>query len=318
MKKVRLGNTDIDVSIAGFGVLPIGPSQLALPVEEGAEIIKHALKKGINFLDTAQYYRTYPYISKALEGEDFSDLVICSKSLCWDYKGMMEAIQEARESLQREVIDIFLMHEVRPGQLELRAGAWDALKDAKRAGLVRAIGLSTHHVDITMAAASMPDLDVVFPLINYASIGIRRGDNFATKEEMMESIRACHTAGKGIFSMKTFGGGGLTGHYQEALDYVYSKSEIDSVMIGFGKIREVDDLLAYLDGSMAAAYNPDISHKRVRINQEDCEGCGACKEACPNSAIFYNGNGLAEVDQTKCLTCGYCSPACPVRAVIMY
>lgn len=317
MRKAILGNTGIEVSIAGFGVLPIGPSQLALPVEEGANIIKYALKHGINFIDTAQYYRTYPYISKAME-EDFADLVICSKSLCYDYEGMMEAIMEAREELHRDVIDIFLMHEVRSGQLELRAGAWEALKDAKAKGLVRAIGLSTHHVDITMQAASIKELDVVFPLINYASLGIRKGDEFATKEEMMEAITACHDAGKGVFSMKAFGGGGLTGHYQEALDYVFSKPEIDSVMIGFGKTKEVDDLLAYLDGSMESDYNPDISKKKVYINQEDCEGCGSCKAACPAGAIFYNENGLAEVNHEKCLTCGYCSPVCPVRAVIMY
>ena len=326
MKKVFLGSTGIEVSIAGFGVLPIGPSQLALPVEEGAKIIKYALEHGINFLDTAQYYRTYPYIEKAFEmisleqknSLSLEDIVICSKSLCWDYEGMMEAIKEAREALHRDVIDIFLMHEVRSGQLELRAGAWQALKDAKVAGMVRAIGLSTHHVDITMEAASIEELDVVFPLINYASLGIRKGDEFATKEEMLEAIRACHQAGKGIFSMKTFGGGGLTGNYQEALDYVYSKPEIDSVMIGFGKTKEVDDLISYLDGSMATSYNPDISKKKVYINQEDCEGCGACKEACPAGAIFYNDTGLAEVDHGKCLTCGYCSPVCPVRAVIMY
>ena len=166
MKKKTLGNTGIEVSIAGFGVLPMGPSQLALPVEEGAEIIRYALKNGINFLDTAQYYRTYPYISKALETGEFRDVIICSKSLCWDYDGMMEAILEAREAMNRDVIDIFLMHEVRSGQLDLRSGAWEALKDAKAKGLVRAIGLSTHHVDITMEAASMEDLDVVFPLIN--------------------------------------------------------------------------------------------------------------------------------------------------------
>lgn len=318
MKKKQLGTTGMKVSIAGFGVLPMGPSQLALPVEEGAEIIKYALKNGINFLDTAQYYRTYPYISRALETGEFDDVIICSKSLCQDYEGMMEAILEAREALNRDMIDIFLMHEVRSGQLEERSGAWQALKDAKAKGLVRAIGLSTHHIDITRSAASMQDLDVVFPLINYTGLGIRKGDTFGTKEEMLKSITECHKAGKGVFSMKAFGGGSLTGHYQEALDYVFSQNAIDSVMIGFGKISEVDDLLSYLDGSMDKTYNPDISKKKVYINQEDCEGCGACKAACPAGAIFYNENGLAEVDHEKCLTCGYCSPVCPVRAVIMY
>lgn len=318
MQKKFLGNTGIKVSIAGFGVLPMGPSQLSLPVEEGAKIIAYALEHGINFLDTAQYYRTYPYISSALKMGSFEDVVICSKSLCEDYDGMMDAVLEARKALGREVIDIFLMHEVRSGQLSLKQGAWKALKDAKKEGLVRAIGLSTHHVDITKAAASMEELDVVFPLINYAGLGIRKGDSFATKEEMLEAISQCHAAGKGVFSMKAFGGGSLTGHYQEALDYVFSKPEIDSVMIGFGKISEVDDLLSYLGGTMDKSYNPDISKKRVYINQEDCEGCGSCKAACPAGAIFYNENGLAEVDHSKCLTCGYCSPVCPVRAVIMY
>lgn len=45
MKKNKLGHTGLEVTIAGFGVLPMGPSQLALPVEEGAEIIRYALKQ---------------------------------------------------------------------------------------------------------------------------------------------------------------------------------------------------------------------------------------------------------------------------------
>ncbi len=318
MRKKILGNTGIEVSVAGFGVLPMGPSQLNLSVEQGAGVIRYALEQGFNFLDTAQYYRTYPYIRRALEGGTFSDVVISSKSLCTDYDGMLEAVLEAREELGRDVIDIFLMHEVRSGQLDERAGAWKALLDARAKGLVRAIGLSTHHIDITEAAAAMPELDVVFPLINYAGLGIRKGEAFGSKEEMLEAIRRCHENGKGVFSMKAFGGGSLTAHYQEALDYVFSKEEIDSVMIGFGKNAEVDDLIAYLDGSMLKAYNPDVSKKRVYINQEDCEGCGSCKAACPADAIFYNENGLAEVNHDKCLTCGYCSPVCPVRAVIMY
>ena len=317
MKQTILGNTGIKVSRAGFGVLPMGPSQLALPVEEGAAVLRYALERGFNFVDTAQYYRTYPYICKALEGGDFKDVVLCSKSLCSDYEGMMEAIAEAEQELGRPA-DIFLMHEVRSGQLEERAGAWQALVDAKSRGLVRAIGLSTHHVDITRAAADMEDLDVVFPLINYAGLGIRKGNQFATREEMLEAIHACRKAGKGVFSMKAFGGGSLTANYQQALDFIFAQPDIDSVMIGFGKTSEVDDLLSYLEGTMPSDYNPDVSKKKVYINQEDCEGCGSCKAACPAGAIYWGENGLAQVDHDKCLTCGYCSPVCPVRAVIMY
>ena len=318
MKKNVLGKTGIEVSMVGFGVLPMGPSQLALPVEEGAAVLRYALKKGINFVDTAQYYRTYPYIRRALEGGQFDHVVLCSKSLCDDYEGMMEAIREAQQELNRQVIDIFLMHEVRSGQLEERKGAWQALIDAREQGLVRAIGLSTHHVDITEAAAEIPELDVVFPLINYAGLGIRRGSEFASREDMMAAIRLCHKAGKGVFSMKAFGGGSLTAHYQEALNYIFAQPEIDSAMIGFGKTAEVDDLLTYLHGEMPPDYNPDVSKKKVYINQEDCEGCGSCKAACPAGAIYWGENGLAQVDHDKCLTCGYCSPVCPVRAVIMY
>ena len=37
MKRTQLGNTGLEVSVAGFGVLPMGPSQLALAVGEGAD-----------------------------------------------------------------------------------------------------------------------------------------------------------------------------------------------------------------------------------------------------------------------------------------
>lgn len=321
MKKNILGSTGLSVSKVGFGVLPIGPGQLALPVAEGAAILRYALESGINFLDTAQYYQTYPYIKEALTGlpkEITDNIVISSKSLCENYEEMMDAIEEARAALDRDTIDIFLMHEVRSGQLEARAGAWDALIDAKARGLVKAIGISTHHVDITKAAASMPELDVVFPLINYAGLGIRRGNEFASPSEMLDAIKACGAAGKGIYAMKAFGGGSLTATYQKALNFVFAIKEIQSAMIGFGAKSEIDDILAYLDGTMASDYNPDISKKRVHISQDDCEGCGSCKQACPNGAIFWNENGLAQVNPDICLTCGYCIPACPVRALIMY
>ena len=91
MKKNRLGNTDLYVSPVAFGVMTMGRSQLDLPLEEGAELIRYAFAKGINFFDTAQYYETYPYIREAFRtlGTSASGAgrpVICTKSLCLSYE----------------------------------------------------------------------------------------------------------------------------------------------------------------------------------------------------------------------------------------
>ena len=399
--KVQLGQTGILVSPVGCGVLPMGPGQLALPVEEGAKLICYALSKGINFIDTAQYYKTYPYIRRALEmlesrseeadgahaaagsaddlranfvsaaGEagnpaasavpadstsgklaansvprvntpsgdansvpadstssklaassvliaDIPRPIISSKTLASDYEDAYAAIHEECAALGVPYIDIFLLHEVRSGQFAMRQGAWRALMAAKAEGLVRAIGASTHHVDVVEELTAVPECDVIFPLINYAGMGIRRGRSAASYADMAAAIAAARGAGKGIYSMKALGGGNLAAHYREALDYVFSIESIDSVMLGFGCRRDIDDIVSYLDGSMPDDYAPDVSAKYVRVNQEDCEGCGTCIGTCHSAAITYNKNGLAEIDQSKCITCGYCAQACPVRAIIMF
>ncbi|MDR2487669.1 MAG: aldo/keto reductase, partial [Clostridiales Family XIII bacterium] len=161
MKFVSLGRTGILVTPVGMGVLTVGRTQLDLPLREGADIVRHALARGIRFFDTAQYYETYSYIREGIRlwrEEDGGDggkgaktpaPVIASKSLTHSYSGMAEAVEEMRRSLDLDVVDIFLLHEVRTGgDFAARAGAWECLNDLKAKGVVRAIGLSTHYVDV--------------------------------------------------------------------------------------------------------------------------------------------------------------------------
>lgn len=325
MKKNRLGNTDLYVSPVAFGVLTVGNTQLNLPVKEGAELIKYALSKGINFFDTAQYYETYPYLKEALKDVDMSKdapdrPIICTKSLDLSYEEMEYAIEEALREMDLEIIDIFLLHEIRQDpDWDTRKGAWQCLMDYKQKGIIRYIGISTHHVDAVEKMADIPECDIVFPLINYAGLGIRKGSGSGTADEMAAAIKKCADAGKGVFAMKAFGGGNLTGSYVKALDYVSSLSGIDSIMVGIGKTEEIDRLVEYAEGTLPKDYQPDISKKKIHIDPGDCEGCGNCLDRCPNKAIFMNAErGIAEVDHSICLTCGYCAPVCPVRAIIMW
>lgn len=317
MDKKELGKTGLFVSPIGFGVLTIGYNQLNLPISQGADIVRYGLEQGINFLDTAQCYRTYPYIREALKGTGF-DPVISSKSLDFSAAEMALAIEEARLALDRDVIDIFLLHEVRNDpDFANRGGAWEQLQEAKSKGLVKAIGVSTHHVDVAEKMIEIPECDVLFPLINMESLGIRHGNGFGTKEDMAMAIRQNALLGKGVFAMKAFGGGNLVGNYRNCLDYVTSLPGIDSVMVGFGSTQEVDRAVEYASGTLPHDYLPDVSNKKIHIDPGDCEGCGNCVRRCPNHAITMNRFGIAEVDHEICLTCGYCAPGCPTRAIIL-
>ena len=323
MEKVKLGKTDIYVTPIGLGVLTIGNTQLDLPLEQGAEIVRYAYEKGINLFDTAQYYETYPYIREAFKDVDLSldnpdRPVIASKCLDGSYEAMEAAIHECLDALGMDRIDIFKMHEVRQDpDWDSRAGAWQCLIDYKKKGIVGAIGVSTHHIDVVERMADVEECDIVFPLINYAGLGIRKGSQAGTAEEMAAAIKKCIDAGKGIFAMKAFGGGNLTGTYMKALNYVRELGT-HSIMVGMGKKNEIDDLIAYAEGNLPEDYQPDVNFKKIHIDQGDCEGCGTCLDRCPNKAIYMNERGLADVNYDVCLTCGYCAPVCPVRAIIMW
>ena len=75
-------------------------------------------------------------------------------------------------------------------------------------------------------------------------------------------------------------------------------------------------MMCYLSGNMESSYNPDVSHKKMYVNQEDCEGCGTCLSLCHSVAIAYNKNGLAEIDQSKCIKCGACMDGCRFDAIV--
>jgi NAD-dependent dihydropyrimidine dehydrogenase PreA subunit len=51
----------------------------------------------------------------------------------------------------------------------------------------------------------------------------------------------------------------------------------------------------------------------AKVDQERCQACGTCEEACQFSAISINGH--AEIDLDKCMGCGVCVSQCLQEAL---
>lgn len=307
MDIMQLGARDLRVSRLLFGTLTMGPLQRNLPVERGAALICYAAAHGVNFVDTAEYYQTYPYVKAALK--EHPDLLVCSKSYAYDADSAKRSIEAAQEGIGRERIDVFLMHEQESiHTLRGHAEAFDYYLQLREAGILGAVGISTHHVQAVRAAAAWPGMDVVFPLINMRGLGIADG----TREDMEQAIAAAHGAGIGVMAMKALGGGHLIGEREQALRYAMALPGIDTIAVGMQSEAEIDVNIALFEGRKPpeAALQATAGAKRELIVQDWCEGCGQCVRRCGLGALSLV-DGKAVVDAMRCVRCGYCAGVCP-------
>lgn len=315
MKKVVLGNTGFEVTEICFGCLPFGPLQKNLSVEESAEVLAYGLDMGINFIDTAQMYRTYEHIKLALTNRKDKPL-IASKSAASTYEDMNAAVMEALEKMDVDHIDIFHLHSAKAGTdlFEQRKGALECLKDCKQKGLIKAIGVSTHNVELIEICAERDDIDVVFPLINKAGRGIING----TVKDMQNAISLCEQKGKGIYIMKALGGGTLIDNYEESMEFVRSLSDNYSIAIGMISKEEVKYNVNYFNGERDLEGIIKIKNrKQVAVLKNVCVGCETCVDKCHSGAISMQEDNKSLIDQDKCIQCGYCIAACPAFAIRM-
>jgi aryl-alcohol dehydrogenase-like predicted oxidoreductase len=283
--------------------------------ESGSDIIAHGFNMGINFIDTAQLYGTYEYIRRASEKSGVYP-VVSTKSYAYDKKGAMEALEKARKGLDRDVVDIFMLHE-QETELTLK-GHREALEyylAQKAKGKIRAVGVSTHRIEVVKAASRMPEVDVVHPLYNKSGVGIGDG----TVQKMEDAITKAAGTGKGIFSMKPLGGGSLIGDYYESMDFVLSNRNIHSVAIGMKSVEEVDMNVAYVrNGKVPEDVEKKVSLQKRALHVEFwCEKCGRCIPACGQGALSMTEKGLW-IDREKCVLCGYCCAACPEFALKIF
>src|SRR5437660_4443912 len=148
MEKRRLGKTDMDVSVLGFGGSEIGYEHASPEIV--AELLNSALDAGLNVIDTAEcYYNSEELIGQAVSGrrKEFYLFTKCGhphgfgERADWSKATILESIQCSLRRMKMDKIDIVELH--RCSESTLRKGeAIDALETARKRGYVRYIGYS--------------------------------------------------------------------------------------------------------------------------------------------------------------------------------
>jgi len=309
MKKVMLGSTGMAVAPLIFGSLPMGPLQAGRTFAEGGRVLRYALERGVNMIDTAELYENYGHIRQALAGYTGS-CYLASKTHAADTESARRHVERALRELGVERLDVVHLHAARIANPFAERGAViDALLLMRDEGKIAHVGLSSHYISAVRQAAKHPDIAVVHPLINLSGMGILDG----SAARMAEAIAEVASAGKGVYAMKALAGGNLIGQARASLQYVRNLPGVHGVAVGMLSEAEIDANIAlFSDVNLDEANwrTLESRSRRLKIMERFCKGCGACVAACTNQALTVI-DGKAKVDEQRCILCGYCAADCP-------
>ncbi|BBK28982.1 aldo/keto reductase [Staphylococcus arlettae] len=174
-EQVRLGKSDVYVFPVALGTNAVGGHNLYndLDEEQGKEVVRTAIRNGINLLDTAYIYgpeRSEELVGEALKEFPRDEFVIATKGAHYfddngdvhfsnDPKFLKQQVEDSLKRLQLDYIDLYYIHF--PDDDTAKDEAVAALKELKDEGKIKAIGVSNFSLTQLKEANKNGDVDVV-------------------------------------------------------------------------------------------------------------------------------------------------------------
>ncbi len=184
-RKRRLGSSGVEVPPLGLGTAPLGGWPEAEPRSQGIATIRRAWDAGLRLFDTAPYYgygQAEEYLGAALSSVNRDDLVLSTKVgrllersvpdnsffkearpfrpvFDYSYEGTRRSLEESRQRLELDRIDIALIHDPDDHHEEALEGAYRALVELRSTGAIGAIGVGMNFSEPLARFASEANFD---------------------------------------------------------------------------------------------------------------------------------------------------------------
>ena len=315
--------TGMMVSRLGFGGIPIQ----RVSEDEAVAVVGTCLDLGITFLDTANAYTTSESrIGKAIRGRR-GEVVIATKSTARSGEGLERHLEMSLELLGVDYIDLYQLHGVSDFKtLEMvldPEGPMRALEEAKEAGAIRHIGVTSHQIDVAKAAVRSGRFEtVMFPL------------NFVTCEPADELLPLCRERDVGFIAMKPLAGGALD-NVTIAFKYLFQFPDVVAIP-GIEKPSEIEQIVQVLQGppEMSEAEQREMRRLRDELGTRFCRRCDYC-QPCPQGIPIATVMVISTVikrlpperlltgmfadavaKSANCTECGECEARCPYHIPI--
>ena len=314
---IDLGKSGLKVTELGFGGIPI----MRVSLGEAKQIIRHCFELGVRFFDTAHIYGdSEEKLGEALE--PFRDqVVIATKVWSKEGKGAAEQLDMSLDRLRTDRIDLIQCHNISK-QEDLEkvmgpGGAYEVLAKAKADGRVRAIGFSSHSLDLAIKGCNTGKFATVqFPF------------NFIEHDPLEKLFPTARKQGMGIICMKPLGGG-LLERADLCFRFLQQHPEVIPIP-GIQSRDEISEIVSYYRDRMPL--NHDDWEEILTIRNElgrrfchRCEYCMPCEQGVeipqvlmiktqvrrfsPKQFITMAKHRVATVE--NCVECGECVERCP-------
>jgi predicted aldo/keto reductase-like oxidoreductase len=323
LEKMRLGRTNMTVSRLGFGSIPIQ----RLGDDDALAVINRCLELGINFIDTANGYTTSEArIGRAISGRR-EGIFLATKSMARTREELKNHLQLSLQRLGVEYIDLYQFHQVgdfKTLDMVLEPdGLLGVLEEARKAGLIKHIGISSHQIDVAKAAVMSDRFDtIMFPF------------NFITCEAVDELLPLAREHDVGFIAMKPLAGGMLS-NAPIAFKFLFQFPDVIPIP-GIENTGEIEEIVQLLKGSheMTAPEQEEMRRMRDELGTRFCRRCDYCQPCSQDIRIsmvlsypsfgtrmpperLFSGMFAELMEKAgTCIECGECEERCPYQLPI--
>ena len=210
-----LGRTGLKVSAMSIGSAAIGQQYGPVTTAEAADCVHAAIDAGVNLVDTAAYYGVglaESILGEVLQGGWREKVYLCTKACRLDAdvfdftpEGTRNCFEASLKRLRTDHVDILLAHDIEfaDDYDYVFNETYGVLRQLKKQGKTRFIGMSCYPLGLLKQAIERCDLDVV---ISYAHFNLQ---NTRLVSELLPTAEA---RGVGVLNASPLALGLLTNH----------------------------------------------------------------------------------------------------------